>query len=308
MIVGYDLSDDAGVFRLGDDLALIQTVDFFTPIVDDPFTFGQVAAANALSDVYAMGGRPLTALNIVCFPTSSMEKSVLVEILKGGYDKVHESGAVLAGGHTVDDLELKYGLSVTGVVAPDKVIRNAGARPGQMLVLTKPVGTGIVATAIKGGLASAEAESEMIRFMITLNRAAGEAAARFGVTGGTDITGFGLLGHGWEMARASRVCLRIDSARVPLITGAYDYASMGLVPAGSWANQNFCSRSLNIKAGVSPVLINLLADAQTSGGLLMAVPPERVDDYLAEIRGQDAPSATVIGEVTDGPAGVIEVT
>ncbi len=283
------------MFRLDDGLALIQTVDFFTPIVDDPYTFGQVAAANALSDVYAMGGRPLTAMNIVCFPTSSLPKTVLVEMLRGGYDKVHESGAVLVGGHTVDDLELKYGLSVTGVVHPERVIANAGARPGQVLVLTKPLGTGIIATAIKAGLATADSETEMVKNMVTLNRGPGEAAWRFGVTGGTDITGFGLLGHGWELARASKVGLVIESERVPQLPGAFDYASMGLVPAGSWANQNFCARSLKIAEGVSPVLVNVLADAQTSGGLLLAVPDDRVDGFLAEIRAGDAPGTVVIG-------------
>lgn len=307
MIVGFDLADDAGVFRLNDELALVQTLDFFTPIVDDPYTFGQVAAVNALSDVYAMGGRPLTAMNIVCFPKESMKKDILVQILKGGFDKVHESGAALVGGHTVDDVELKYGLSVTGLVDPDKLVTNAGARPGQTLVLTKPLGTGIIATAIKGRLCSPEAEAEMVQAMLTLNRAGGEAAARFGVTGGTDVTGFGLLGHSWEMARASRVRLRLESARVPAIAGALDYAAMGLVPAGTWDNQNFCDKILTIAPGVGPEVISLLADAQTSGGLLLAVPPDRAEDLVAELRAKDAPRAAVIGQVTEGPPETIEV-
>jgi len=307
LIVGFDLADDAGVFRLQDDLALIQTVDFFTPIVDDPYTFGQVAAANALSDVYAMGGRPLTAMNIVCFPRETMDKNILVQILKGGWDKVHEAGAVLVGGHTVDDPEPKYGLAVTGLVHPDQLVTNAGAKPGQVLILTKPLGTGIIATTIKGNLCSTEAEAEMIATMATLNRIGGEAAAGFGVTGGTDITGFGLLGHGWEMARASQVGLIIESAQVPVITGALEYAAMGLVPAGTWANQNFCAKSLQVEPGLRPEVLSLLADAQTSGGLLLAVPPDRAEELLDLIRSKDATRAAVIGRVTEGPPGTIRV-
>lgn len=307
LIVGFDLADDAGVFRLNDEMALVQTLDFFTPIVDDPYTFGQVAAVNALSDVYAMGGRPLTAMNIVCFPKDSMKKDVLVQIVKGGFDKVHESGAALVGGHTVDDVELKYGLSVTGLVDPDKLVTNAGAKPGQTLVLTKPLGTGIIATAIKGKLSSPEAEAEMVQAMLTLNQAGGEAAARFGVTGGTDVTGFGLLGHAWEIARASRVRLRLESARIPAIAGALDYAAMGLVPAGTWDNQNFCDKILTVAPGIRPEVISLLADAQTSGGLLLAVPPDRAEDLVAELRAKDAPRTAVIGQVTEGPPGTIEV-
>ena len=307
MIVGYDLADDAGVFRLSDDLALIQTVDFFTPIVNDPYTFGQVAAVNALSDVYAMGGRPLTAMNILCFPSGSLPKEYAADILKGGFDKVHEAGAVLVGGHSVDDLELKYGLSVTGVVHPGRVVTNAGARPGQALVLTKPLGTGIVATALKGGLASLEAEEEMIRHMITLNRFAAEIAADFGVTGGTDVTGFGLLGHGLEMAKASRVGLRLDSALVPALAGALDFAAMGLVPAGSWTNQNFCTKSLDVSPTVSPEILSLLADAQTSGGLLLAVPASRAEEFVELVRSKDAPQAAIIGQVLEDRAGTIQV-
>lgn len=307
LIVGFDLADDAGVFRLSDDTALIQTLDFFTPIVDDPFTFGQVAAANALSDVYAMGGRPVTAMNILCFPTSSMDRNWAVEILKGGFEKVHEAGAALVGGHSVDDVELKYGLSVTGLVAPDKVITNGGARPGQALVLTKPLGTGILATAIKGKMASPEEEEEMIRTMTALNNIAGEAAQKYGVTGGTDVTGFGLLGHGLEMARAGNFGLVIDSSKVPAISGALNYAAMGLVPAGTWANQNFCSKHLKVSPVVKPEMLSLLADAQTSGGLLLAVDKDRAEDLVDEIREKGVPRAAVIGQVAEGPSGTIEV-
>jgi selenide,water dikinase len=307
LIVGYDLADDAGVFRLSDELALIQTVDFFTPIVNDPYTFGQVAAVNALSDVYAMGGRPLTAMNILCFPKGSLPVEYAGAILRGGFDKVHEAGAVLVGGHSVNDLELKYGLSVTGVVHPGRVITNAGARPGQVLVLTKPLGTGILATALKGGLASPEAEENMIRHMITLNRFPGEIAADFGVTGGTDVTGFGLLGHGLEMARAGQVSLRLDSSLVPALAGALDFAAMGLVPAGSWTNQNFCTKSLDLSPKVSPEVLSLLADAQTSGGLLLAVPADRADEFVELIRAKDAPQAAIIGQVLPDRPGTIQV-
>ncbi|MBW1709112.1 MAG: selenide, water dikinase SelD [Deltaproteobacteria bacterium] len=306
LMVGFHLADDAGVFRLSDETALIQTLDFITPIVNDPFQFGMIAAVNALSDVYAMGGRPITAMNIVCFPTKNMDKNILIQILKGGFEKVHEAGAALVGGHTVDDLELKYGLSVTGVVAPDRVISNSGAKPGQALILTKPLGTGIVATAIKGNMASADDEAEMIESMITLNRF-GEEAARFGIKGGTDISGFGLLGHAGEIARASQAGLIIESEKVPVFSRAMEFAAMGLVPAGSWANQKFCSKSLQVASNVPEERLNLLADAQTSSGLLLAVSPEKVDDVLASLHSHNAPQAAVIGRVTEGPPGNIEV-
>lgn len=306
LIVGFDLADDAGVFRLTEDLCLVQTVDFFTPIVNDPYTFGQIAAANALSDIYAMGGRPLTAMNIVCFPTKTMDKEILVQVLKGGFDKVHEAGAALVGGHTVDDLELKYGLSVTGVAAPDRIITNAAARPGQVLVLSKPLGTGILATALKGRMLSGEDEAEMVKTMLALNRFGPEAAERFGVRAGTDVTGFGLLGHAWEMARASKAGLVIESGRVPVLGRALELAAMGLVPAGTHANQNFCSKALSAAVGVSPEMLSLLADAQTSGGLLLAVNPDQAQDLLAALR-EEAPRAAIIGRVTDGPPAMIQI-
>ncbi len=206
LLVGRETSDDAGVYKLRDDLALIQTLDFFTPIVNDPYLFGQIAAVNALSDVYAMGGKPLTAMNIVCFPKKTLDKSVLKEILKGGLEKIHEAGALLVGGHSVDDVELKYGLSVTGIIHPDKVMTNAGARPGDQLILTKPIGTGIIATALKGKAASPEAEEAMIRVMVESNRIGAEVMQEVGAHVCTDITGFGLLGHALEMAIASQCC------------------------------------------------------------------------------------------------------
>ena len=275
LLVGRGTSDDAGVFRVRDDLALIQTVDFFTPIVDDPRTFGRIAAANALSDVYAMGGEPLTAMNVVCFPRRTLSLDVLREVLLGGLEVVREAGAVLVGGHSIEDPELKYGLSVTGRIHPDRVVTNAGARPGDRLILTKPLGTGVLATAIKGGMASKETEAEAVRWMTALNRDAAEAMQDVGVHACTDVTGFGLLGHALEMATASRVEMELHAGKVPLIPGARDLASSGMIPAGSFANRKFSERAVTVERGVDGIDVDLLADAQTSGGLLIAVEEER---------------------------------
>lgn len=301
-----ETADDAGVFRLTPEIALIQTVDFFTPVVNDPYTFGQIAAANAISDVFAMGGRPLTALNIVCYPSATVPKEVLKDILAGGLDKIHEAGALLVGGHSVDDTELKYGLAVTGVVHPDRVLTNAGARPGDLLILTKPVGTGVIATAMKGRLADPEAEAAAVAVMTALNRLPEECLAPGVIHGLTDITGFGLLGHALELAVASGVELTLAARQVPLLPRAYDYAAMGLVPAGSFANRNFCARSLTVDPGVDPVLLDLLADAQTNGGLLLAAAPEAADALLAALRREGFPQAALIGEVSGaGPGRII---
>jgi selenide,water dikinase len=307
LLVGLETADDAGVFRLTPDIALIQTVDFFTPVVNDPFTFGQIVAANAISDVYAMGGRPLTAMNIVCYPSATVPKEVLKDILAGGLDKIHEAGALLLGGHSVEDTELKYGLAVTGVVHPDRVLTNAGARPGDVLLLTKPVGTGVIATAMKGRLASPEAEAAAVAVMTALNRLPEEALAPGVIHGLTDITGFGLLGHALELAVASGVELTLHAGQVPLLPGAYDYAAMGLVPAGTFANRNFCARSLQVDPGVDPVLLDLLADAQTNGGLLLATAPEAADALLAALRREGFLHAARIGEVTAPGPGSIRV-
>jgi selenide, water dikinase len=307
LLVGRETSDDAGVYRIREDLALIQTLDFFTPIVNDPFSFGQIAAVNALSDIYAMGGRPLTAMNIVCFPKKTMDKSVLKEILKGGLQKIHEAGALLVGGHSVEDLELKYGLSVTGVVHPDKVTTNAGARPGDRLILTKPIGTGIIATALKGKSASPEAEAAMIEVMVELNKAGAEAMQEIGVHACTDITGFGLLGHALEMAVASQCGLLIFANQVPIIPQAYEYAQMGLVPGGTHANRNYCRHSLEVDSGIPPYLLDILSDAQTSGGLLIAVPAEKDRPLLELLKEKGLSMAALIGEVVPQPQGTITV-
>lgn len=306
-MVGRDTSDDAGVYRLSEDLALIQTLDFFTPIVNDPYDFGRIAAANALSDVYAMGGRALTAMNIVCFPIQKMDKRILKEILLGGMEKVHEAGAALVGGHSVDDLELKYGLSVTGVVSPKKVLTNSGAQPGDLLILTKPLGTGILATAVKAGLASEQAQKRSIEVMATLNKTAAEVMNDYTVHSCTDITGFGLLGHGLEMALGSRVTLSIHTRKVPLLPEVFDHTGMGLVPAGSYSNRKFCAHLILNAESVDPLLLDVVADAQTSGGLLIAVPEKEAYALLNDLKARGVEDAAIIGEVSERSSGFIEL-
>lgn len=304
LLVGLNTADDAGVYRLTDDIALILTVDFFTPIVNDPYLFGQIAAANALSDVYAMGGRPLTALNICCFPIKDLPREVFRDILRGGLDKVHQAGAVLAGGHSVEDPELKYGLSVTGVVHPDKLVTNAGLQPGQALVLTKPLGTGVIATALKAGLASPQAMAESVAVMTALNAPAAEVMAALGVRGATDITGFGLLGHAQEMAKASGLGLVLEAAAVPILPQAQEMASLGLVPMGSHANRAYCEKSLILHGPADPVLLDLLADAQTSGGMLMGLAPADVEPALAMLRERGVAGAVIGRSVAEHPGQV----
>ena len=295
LVVGRETFDDAGIFVVSDELALVQTVDFFAPVVDDPYQFGQIAAANALSDVYAMGGEPLTALNIVGFPSDSLPIAVLTEILRGGQDKVHEAGAVIAGGHTVVDDEVKYGLAVTGRADPRHLLTNAGARPGDRLVLTKPIGTGIVATAGKQQRISAGAMRAAIEWMARLNRDASRAALAVGARCATDVTGFGLLGHASHIARASGVTLRIDVARVPMLGGARELAAAGVTTGGAARNDEYLETKV-AWGDVSIVDRALLVDPQTSGGLLVAVPADRLADYLSRV-----PGAVEIGEV--GPKG-----
>jgi selenide,water dikinase len=301
--VGIEHLDDAGVYRLTDDIALVQTIDFFTPIVDDPVSFGQIAAANALSDVYAMGGKPLTAMNMVAFPIKNMDRAILKEILKGGYSKVQESGALLVGGHSIEDDDIKYGLSVTGVVHPEKIVTNARARPGDRLVLTKPLGTGIIATALKGKMASQEAITRITESMTTLNRVASEVMVEVGANACTDITGFGFLGHAVEMATASDVGIVIQSQSVPIFPQAEEYASMGMVPGGTGRNRDFAACRVEISGHVSDTKIDILYDAQTSGGLLISVEGEMVEMLLEQLHSKGVQWATVIGEVLEGPKG-----
>ena len=295
------------MYKLTDDLAIIQTLDFFTPIVDDPFSFGQVAAANALSDVYAMGGRPLTAMNIVCFPIKTMEISVLQEILAGGLEKVHEAGAIVVGGHTVEDNELKYGLSVTGVIHPEKVVFNIGARAGDKLILTKPLGTGIISTAVKGGVADAAAEAKIVRSMTTLNGKAAELMQEIGVHAGTDITGFGLLGHASEMIEGSDVGMVIHSAAVPFFPEAREYAAKGMIPGGLHRNREFRAKMVSIEESVTDYMADILFDPQTSGGLFISVAPEKAGKLLARMHREGIPEAALVGEVVAEPKGRIVV-
>jgi selenide,water dikinase len=293
LLVGRETFDDAGVFVLTDDLALVQTVDFFAPIVDDPYTFGQIAAANALSDVYAMGGEPLTALNVAAFPSGTLPLEVLTEILRGGQDKVHEAGAVIVGGHTVTDDEIKYGLAVTGRADPRRLLTNAGARPGDVLVLTKPIGTGILATAVKRGELDDAGAREMLDTMARLNREASRAALAVGARCATDVTGFGLLGHLSHIARASGVTLRLRVADVPLLAGAADAWRRGARTGGAARNVDYLETLVDW-GGSSELERALLTDPQTSGGLLVAVPAGRVADYLSAV-----PGSVAIGEVLE---------
>jgi selenide, water dikinase len=297
LLVGRETFDDAGVFRVSDDLALVQTVDFFAPIVDDPYRFGRVAAANALSDVYAMGGVPLTAMNIVGFPTKSLPLTVLTEILRGGQEAVHEAGALIVGGHTVIDDELKYGLAVTGRVHPDRILSNANAEPGDVLVLTKAIGTGILATAGKRDALTAEQEEALYLSMAELNKDASLAAVELGARCATDVTGFGVLGHARHIATASKVALRIRHAAVPLLPGARELVAAGHVPGGAKRNATWVAEVVDWNDCGDDVR-TLLTDPQTSGGLLLSLRPELVAPYLARV-----PQGVVIGDVVRAAAG-----
>ncbi len=307
LLVGMETSDDAGVYRLTPEIALIQTVDFFTPIVNDPYLFGQVAAANALSDVYAMGGKPLTAMNIVCVSLELVSREDLKAILAGGLDKIHEAGALLVGGHSVSDPELKYGLSVTGIVHPDRVLTNAGARVGDSLILTKPLGTGIIATASKGRLASPEIEAQVAEVMRTLNRIPEDLLAAGHIHSATDITGFGFFGHALEMARGSQVSMTFYASRIPILAAAREFALMGLVPAGSFANRRFCESHVEIAPGIDPMMLDLLSDAQTNGGLLLSVAPAAAGTVVARFQESGLAATALVGEVTGTGKGIIHL-
>lgn len=294
LLVGTETSDDAAVYQVSKELAIIQTVDFFTPVVDDPYLFGQIAAANALSDVYAMGGEPKLALNLAAFP-NCLDIEILGEILRGGADKVMEAGAVLAGGHTISDEEPKYGLCVTGFVHPENMWKNYGARPGDSLILTKPLGSGIISTAVKGELASEEELREAVKVMTTLNKYARDLAANFSVHSCTDITGFGLAGHAMEMAKGSEATLVIETEKLPVLPGVQEYAEMGLIPAGAYRNREFLESGMESRT--EGWREDVLFDPQTSGGLLLAVPQEEAPELMKLLSGLELPSA-VIGKVT----------
>ena len=298
VIVGTETSDDAGVFRLRPDLAIVNTVDFFTPIVDDPYTFGQIAAANALSDVYAMGADPVTALNIVGFPKGTLDLEVLGEILKGGGERARAAGVVVIGGHSIIDPELKYGMAVTGVVHPDRVIRNVGVRDGDVLVLTKPLGTGIVATALKKRKAARANVRAAVASMVSLNGPASRIARRFPVHACSDVTGFGLLGHAAEMAMGSGVSLVLESAALPLLPGARRLAEQGFVTGGCRRNRAYLADKVVIARAVPAGLREVAFDPQTSGGLLLALPAKAAAKLTRELRTQGIDAATIVGRAT----------
>ncbi len=302
--MGHETRDDAAVYRLGPAEAVVQTVDFFTPVVDDPYWFGRIAAANAFSDIWAMGARPIFALNLVGFPVKALPLEVLGEILRGGAEAAARAGAPILGGHSIDDPEPKYGLAVTGLVHPDRILRNVGARPGDQLLLTKPIGTGILTTAIKRGVLPREQIERVTAVMAELNRAAGEVFAASGAVHAlTDVTGFGLLGHGWEMAEGSGVVLRFRADAVPVLEGARDLAARGVVPGGSAANLEWVRPHVRFGAGVDEVARQVLADAQTNGGLLAAVEPARAPELLGRLQEVGVRSAHVgeVGPAPDGP-------
>jgi selenide,water dikinase len=307
VLVGLETSDDAGVYQLNGEIALVQTVDFFTPIVDDPFTFGQIAVVNALSDVYAMGGTPLTALNLVAFPIKTLPSSILKEILRGGLSKMGEAGVALVGGHSVEDPEIKYGLAVTGTVHPKRIITNGKAEPGDRLVLTKPLGTGIIATALKGGMASEEAVQKIVGSMTALNRKASEQMIACGAHACTDITGFGFIGHAMEMVLASQVGMVIQSESIPIFPEAIEYAGMGLIPGGAYSNRDFFSCRVDVGPDVPGLLIDLLYDPQTSGGLLISLPSSDAERLVGVLEKEGNVRSSIVGKVVEKPRGRIQI-
>lgn len=307
LIVGMEHPDDAGVYKISEDLALVQTVDFFTPIVDDPYAFGQIAAANALSDIYAMGGVPKTAMNLVAFPLREMDLSVLRRILEGGLETLREAGVVLVGGHSIEDSELKYGLSVTGFIHPKRVLTKRNLILGDRLILTKPLGTGIVNTAIKGGMVSMATEEAVTRLMATLNRDAAEIMADYPVHACTDITGFGLLGHMAEMVVDSPFGIEIQADRIPILPEALQFAAMGFVPGGAHKNRTFREGLVDFSPSVDNVLRDVLFDPQTSGGLLICVAKESAEELLGRLSEKLSTPVALIGQVVAEPQGRIRV-
>jgi selenide,water dikinase len=307
LLVGTETLDDAGVFRVSDELALVQTVDFFPPLVDDPRDFGRIAAANALSDVYAMGGEPMTALNIVCFPDKALDFNVLAAILNGGAEVVARAGAVIVGGHSVRDEEIKYGLAVTGRVHPRRFLTNAGARPGDMLVLTKPIGSGVLTSAAKSGKLRQDDLREAILVMSALNRPGRDAAMAVGVNACTDVTGFGLIGHAFEMACGSKLSILLDASAVPLMEHTLAMADQGVVTRAHLGTREHLAECLVVDAGVDETRLKVLLDAQTSGGLLLSVAPDRCEALAAELQMRDALCAAIIGRTEPGDAGRIHV-
>lgn len=295
-LVGFDKSDDASVYKINDEVALVSTTDFFPPIADDPYLFGQIAATNALSDVYAMGGEPKTALNIMCLP-EKIDDSVVHEILRGGYDKAYEAGVVISGGHTIHGNDLVYGLSVSGFVNPSKVLTNSNSKAGDVLILTKPLGVGIITTAAKASMVSPELLDKVYKQMTSLNKYAAEIMSEYPVNACTDVTGFSLLGHSLEMAQGSGVSIRLDTSSVKYIEEAYELASMGFIPAGAYRNREFVTGNICVAPKIPLPLEDILYDPQTSGGLLISIPESDADSLLEELRSAEV-DAFIVGSVT----------
>ena len=307
LLVGISTGDDAGVYRVRDDLAIVSTVDFFTPVVDDPFTYGQIAAANAFSDVYAMGGRPITALNLVCWPQSGLPREMLHEVLRGGSEKAKDAGALIVGGHSVADEEVKYGMAVTGVIDPRRVIRNVGAQVGDALILTKPLGTGVLMTAFKRDRLAPEHYESAVATMVQLNARAAEVMLQFEVHAATDITGFGLVGHSSKMADGSGVTLVFEESDLPLLSGALECCREGLIPGGGNRNREFYGPSVKISPEVSDEMVAIAFDPQTSGGLLIAVPDREAIDLVAAMHRAGVAEACMVGRAAPRSPHAIEL-
>jgi len=306
LIVGFDTADDAGVYRLRDDLALVQTLDFFTPIVDDPFDYGRIAALNSINDVWAMAGTPITAMAITCFPKKGVDPVILAEIMRGGLETLNQYGVTLIGGHSVDNEQIMFGYSVTGVIDPNKVARNSGARVGDEIILTKPIGTGVISTGIKKGKAKESVVQVSVETMLTPGKFAAESMRDFGVQGATDVTGFSLIGHTWEMACASKVTIEIDSAAVPLLEGALELASEGMLTGADKTNREYVGTDVRIVDSISENLVKLLFDPQTAGGMLIAIGKDRSGELLSELK-RNYPRAGVIGRVQPRGERSVEV-
>jgi selenide,water dikinase len=306
LLVGFDKADDAGVYRLRDDLAIVQTLDFFTPIVDDPFVYGQIAALNSINDVWAMAGTPLTALAITCFPKKGVDPAILGEIMRGGQETLNKYGVTLIGGHSVDNEQIMFGYSVTGVIDPEKIATNAGALPGDVIILTKPIGTGVISTGIKFEKTTPEIAASSVETMLTPGRYAAEAMREFGVKGATDVTGFALLGHAWEMARASKVQILIEPRSVPLLKGALELAAAGLLTSADKTNREYVGQDIKIDGAVDQDLVKLLFDPQTAGGMLISISSARADDLLKRLR-ENYPQAATIGRVLERAEHLIVV-
>ena len=297
LMVGFDTSDDAAVYKVSEGLALIQTVDIFPPVVDDPFDYGRIAAANSLSDVYAMGGEPKLAMNILCIP-EDLDQSITLEILRGGYDRAAEAGAVICGGHTIKDKEPKYGLCVSGFIDPNKVLKNSEVKPGDVLILTKALGTGILNTAMKADLISRESAKAVIESMASLNKTAADIMKKYPVHAATDVTGFGLVGHSYEMAAGSNVTITLESRSLPLLPEAYEMAQMGIIPQGAYGNRAWVDCGASEVPGVDLALTDIMYDPQTSGGLLIAVPEKDSAKLLRELK-DSIPAAAIVGYAED---------